>query len=68
MSSFDSFWRRRCLQDGLPDYYVQEEEEERETTPMELLRFTHRQKRCINQSSSDLSICNVPGLEKEAGV
>ena len=68
MSSFDSFWRRRCLQYGLPDYYVQEEEEERETTPMELLRFMHRQKRCINQSSGDLSICNVPGLEKEEGV
>ena len=68
VSSFDSFWRRKCLQYGLPDYYVQEEEEERETTPMELLRFTHRQKRCINQSSGDLSICNVPGLEKEEGV
>jgi len=75
VSSFDSFWRRRCLQYDLPDYYIQEEEEERETTPVELLRLAYRQRRCINrlsmirnQSSGDLSICNVPGLEKEEGV
>ena len=68
VSSFDSFWRRRCLQYGLPDYYIQEEEEERETRPVDLLRLAYRQRKCINQSSGDLSICNVPGLEKEEGV
>ena len=46
VSSFDSSWRRKCLQYGLPDYYIQEEEEEEEegergTRPVELVRLAY---------------------------
>ena len=74
VSSFDSFWRRRCLQYGLPDYHIQEEEEEEEeegergTRPVELVRLAYRQRRCISQSRGSLVLHEVPGWGKEEDV
>jgi len=71
MISFDSFWRRRCLQYGLPDYYIQNEEEEeweRGTRPVELVRLAYRQRKCITRSRGSLVLHKVPGWGKEEDV
>ena len=62
MSSFDSF-RRRCLQYGLPDYYIQEEEEEE--GERELVRHAYKQRRCISQLRGSLVLRKVPSRGKE---
>ena len=66
MSSFNSFWRRRCLQYGLPDYYIQEEEEEEEEEgERELVRHAYKQRRCISQLRGSLVLRKVPSRGKE---
>ena len=58
MSSFDLFWRRKCLQYGLPDYFIQEEEEEREDQTSELLKFAYEK---MDQSVKGCSLFMLGG-------
>ena len=63
VSSFDSSWRRKCLQYGLPDYYIQEEEEGEKRE--RLVRLAYKQRKGISRSRGSVVLHKVPRWGKE---
>lgn len=66
VSSFRSLWTRRCLDYGMPDYYLHEES----VNPVDLLFATRRQRRYISSSKHTVypDIRNVRSCEFEGSV